>query len=260
MAVDPPAPPRSVAAKVLGVLSAFEADQARLSLTQIATHADLPLPTAHRIVGELVEFGALRRDEHGRYRIGRRIWRAAQNAGRELRDTARPHLADLYQRTGHGSHLAIRDGGLVMVVDRMYGSGRPLGAAEAGDRLPLHLSAAGKILLAYEEPMIRTAYVDAAPPPGAPFEAADLAAELDRIRAQGWATNERTETGSASLAVPVLVGDAAMAAIGIAVSSAAAPTVRRHLGALQATAAEMVPEVRRWPNSRAIVHSLTTSA
>lgn len=46
---------RSVTSKVLGVLSAFEHSRGSMSLTQIAEQADLPLSTAHRLVGELID-------------------------------------------------------------------------------------------------------------------------------------------------------------------------------------------------------------
>jgi DNA-binding IclR family transcriptional regulator len=78
---------RTVTSKALAILEAFESGLPSLSLSQIADAAGLPLPTAHRLVGELVGWGALERDGTGRYCVGLRLWEVGQNAGRQLRDT-----------------------------------------------------------------------------------------------------------------------------------------------------------------------------
>ena len=62
----PPVPGRSVTSKVLAILAAFEDSTGPMTLTQLAEAADIPLPTAHRLVAELVQWGALERDDHGR--------------------------------------------------------------------------------------------------------------------------------------------------------------------------------------------------
>lgn len=48
----------------------------RLTLTELAQRAGLPLPTAHRLAGELLTGSALERSatDPGHYVIGRRLW------------------------------------------------------------------------------------------------------------------------------------------------------------------------------------------
>jgi hypothetical protein len=60
---------RSVTSRVLSVLDAFSGDRRRLSLSEISRRTGMPMATAHRLVGELVAWGALERDG-GRYQIG----------------------------------------------------------------------------------------------------------------------------------------------------------------------------------------------
>ena len=67
-------PGRSVTSRALAVLDAFSATSPRLSLSEIAGRAGLPLTTAHRLLGELTAWGALSRRTDGRYEIGRRLW------------------------------------------------------------------------------------------------------------------------------------------------------------------------------------------
>ncbi|MFD0491986.1 helix-turn-helix domain-containing protein [Saccharopolyspora spinosporotrichia] len=48
---------RSVTARALSVLTAFDIDHSRLTLTAIARRAGIPLATAHRLVRELEHWG-----------------------------------------------------------------------------------------------------------------------------------------------------------------------------------------------------------
>jgi DNA-binding IclR family transcriptional regulator len=230
---------RTVTSKALALLGAFEGGPSALSLSDLAAHADVPLPTAHRLVAELVEWGALERDEQGRYMVGLRLWEVAQNAGRQLRDTARPHLQDLFSLTNETAHLAIRDGDEALYIDRIYGSTRVPRASRVGGRLPLHATAVGKVLLAFEEEWVREAYLTHR------LEAATrhthvnpgrLAAELRRVRDEGYATTqEEVREGSCSIAVPVRL-DPHPAAIGLVMLSTQGVTMTRHLPTLRGVA------------------------
>lgn len=245
-------PGRSVTAKVVAVLAAFEEGPGRLTLTEIARSAGLPKPTAHRLLAELVAAGALRRDDAGRYRVGRRIWRVGQNAGRELQDSARRHLADLFALTGETCHLAIRDEDQVLVIDRLLGSADP-SAAEPGRRRPLHLTATGLVLLGYEEPWIRQAYADRLPA----GRGARLADDLAAVRQRGYAALVEDGGAGYAVAVPVLLDDdRAVAAIGLVAPSGRRDELERRVRALQATARRIEPEARGWPHTRTIVRAV----
>lgn len=245
-------PGRTVTSKSLALLAAFERGPAAQSLSQLADHADLPLPTAHRLVGELVEWGALDRDELGRYVVGLRLWEVAQNAGRQLRDAARPYLQDLFSLTQETAHLAIRDGHEALYIDRIYSSKRVPRASRVGGRLPLHATAVGKVLLAFEEPWVRETYLSRdleAPTPHTHVHKTRLVGELTTIRQQGYATTaEEVRPGSCSIAVPVmLTGERAGAAVGLVLLSSQAGQMPRYLPALRGIARQIEPALRRWP-------------
>lgn len=233
---------RTVTSKVLALLGAFEGGANALSLSDLAERADLPLPTAHRLVGELTEWGALERDAQGRYSVGLRMWEVAQNAGRHLRDTARPYLQDLFSLTRETAHIAIRDGQEALYIDRVYGSTRVPRASRVGGRLPLHATAVGKVLLAYEEDWVRDAYL------AHRLEAATkhthvspgrLAAELRKVRDEGYATTqEEVREGACSIAVPVRL-QPHPAAIGLVMLATQSPTMTRHLPTLRGIAARI---------------------
>ena len=254
-------PGRTVTSKVLAILGAYETGSATRSLSQLAEVADLPLPTAHRLVGELVEWGALKRDESGRYRVGLRLWKVAQNAGRLLRDSARPYLTDLFAMTGETTQLAIRDGFDALYVDRVYSTRRIPRATNVGGRLPLHATAVGKVLLAFDDPWVRESYLArdlVAMTPHTHIHPGKLAAELDAVVAGRYATAvEEVRLGTCSIAVPVLITtDHAVAAIGLVLPSTEAKRMTRHLDALTRVANRLQPEARRWPNSKVLVSAL----
>ena len=46
----------TVTSRALALIGAYDSGHRRLSLTQLAERADLPVPTAHRLVAELVDW------------------------------------------------------------------------------------------------------------------------------------------------------------------------------------------------------------
>lgn len=234
---------RSVTSKVLALLFAFESGRRSLSLSELAETAGLPLSTTHRLVGELVESGALARDPQGRVQLGIRLWELGQNAGRALRDTAHPFVQDLFSLTGETAHLAIREGHEVLYIDRVYGTKRVPRASRVGGRLPMHATAVGKVILAFEEDWVRDAYFNRhleQPTAFTHINPARLADELAQIRDQGYATTaEEVRLGSASIAVPVFHTGRIGAGLGLVVLSSQAGTMLRHLPTLRGISAQI---------------------
>ncbi|HEV3357572.1 MAG TPA: IclR family transcriptional regulator [Pseudonocardiaceae bacterium] len=140
----------SVTSRVITLLSAFSAEHRALTLSQLSRRANLPLTTTHRLVGELAALGALERDEHGRYRIGVRLWEIASLAPRAggLREAAMPFLEDLFDATRENVQLAVLDGIEVLYVERMSARNAIPVISRVGGRLPVHATAVGQVLLA----------------------------------------------------------------------------------------------------------------
>ncbi len=131
-----PAPPST--SRVLALLGAFDERHLRLTLTELAGRAALPVPTAHRLVGELVAWGALARTPAGDYVVGRRLWDLGLLAPVQsgLREIASPFLHDLYGATLATVHLAVRDGTEVLYLDRLAGHASVPVVSSVGSRLP----------------------------------------------------------------------------------------------------------------------------
>lgn len=225
MAGNSSSPGASVTSRVLALLGAFDAEHRSLTLSELARRADLPLPTAHRLVGELVSGGALVRRPSGEYVVGRRMWDlgllAPVQAG--LRQVASPFLHDIYAATLATVHLGVRDGVEVLYVDRLSGHASVPVVSQLGSRLPLHPTGVGKVLLAYAPEDVRehvlthltrfTPYTITQP--------GRLVAELRQVQRLGFAqTNEEMSLGACSVAVPIRTADGrVVAALGIVVPS-----------------------------------------
>src|SRR5690349_11476858 len=151
MAGNSSAPGTTVTSRALAVLGGFDEHHRRLTLTQLAERAGLPVPTAHRLVGELVGWGALARTPAGDYVVGRRVWDLGLLAPVQsgLRELASPYLHDLYGATLATVHLAVRDGSEVLYLDRLAGHASVPVVSSVGSRLPMHSTGVGKVLLAH---------------------------------------------------------------------------------------------------------------
>jgi len=216
-------PGASVASRVLALLGAFDGEHRALTLTALARRADLPVPTAFRLVAELVEWGALVRRDSGEYVVGRRLWDLGLLAPVQsgLRQIASPFLHDLYGATLATVHLAVRDGTSVLYIDRLAGHVSVPVVSDVGSRLPMHATGVGKVLLAHAPDDVRawvfrnltrvTAYTVTQP--------GRLRTELRRVHRDGYAqTIEEMSLGACSVAVPITAPDGSVvAALGIVV-------------------------------------------
>jgi len=220
----------SVSGRLLGVLDAFTGAQRRLTLTEISRRTGLPMGTAHRLVGELVAWGALERDDRGRYQIGLRLWEVAALAprGPGLREIALPFLEDLYEATHQHVQLAVLDGLDVVYVERISARGAVGVRSRVGGRWPAHTTGVGLVLLAHAPPPIQEDYLGT---PLAGFteltitDPAALRRVLAEVRRTGYAVSDRQVTMDAvSVAPPVRnVGGAVVAALSVVVGTDGPP-------------------------------------
>jgi DNA-binding IclR family transcriptional regulator len=140
-----------VVSRVLHLLGAFTAQRPAMRLSELSRHAGVPLSTAHRMLNQLVDWGALERDEDGYYRIGLRLWELAALAprGPGLRERALPYLEDLSQVTRENVQLAVREGSAIIFVEHIAGSSAVPVFTRVGSRLPATSTGVGLVLLAH---------------------------------------------------------------------------------------------------------------
>jgi DNA-binding IclR family transcriptional regulator len=146
-------PGRSVSSRLLDVLFAFRPERPRLSVTDLARLTGMPYPTVRRLLGELVEAGALDRQSDGRFAVGLRLWQRGTPPRTEpLRALAQPFMEDLYTALGQHVQFAVLEGQEAVVVERLSAP-HALGlVSQVGGRLPLHCSGVGMVLLSHGGP------------------------------------------------------------------------------------------------------------
>ncbi len=232
----------SVTSRALALVAAFDEEHRRLTLSELAARAGLPIATAHRLTGELVAWGALDRSPSGDYVIGRRLWDLGLLAPvrADLVEVASPYLHDLYVATLATVHLAVRDELEVLYLHRLRGHTCVPIVSTVGSRLPLHATGVGKVLLAHapdavQETVLRaplarvTTYTVTRP--------GILRRQLDAVLRDDYATTvEEMSLGACSVAVPVRREREVVAAIGVVVPRLARDR-RRLVAALQVASA-----------------------
>jgi IclR family acetate operon transcriptional repressor len=191
-AAPPPADEKRTGAqavgRALGVLRTFERSR-ELGITEIAHRTGLNVSTAHRIVQALRADGFLDQDPHSeRYRLGLTTAVMGQLALESLGlSIAQPEMDRLSARTGEACNLGVRVGYEVMVVVHVP-CAKPLRFEQRpGTRVPMHVSAMGKALLAASESI---------PDELKPFTKNSITSrrrlltELENVRELGYAVND----------------------------------------------------------------------
>jgi IclR family pca regulon transcriptional regulator len=184
----------------LAALGCFTAEQPRLELEELASKLRLSISSTQKYVLTLTRLGYLEQDQHQRYGIGP----AAIDVGRTFLEALpiRQHslqlLKHLRDTTGHTVSLAILDGTDVIYISRIHGHSQGQHHADTnlqtGTRMPLQLSSAGRVLLAHLPESQRyaiSADLDLRLAGRRSGQAlSELHSQLERIRADGFATTE----------------------------------------------------------------------
>jgi DNA-binding IclR family transcriptional regulator len=218
---------------MLAVLDALEREP--LTIRELARRTGLSVSSVHRVVMRLHTWGGLERTEGG-VRAGLRLFELGQlvPARAELRELALPFMTDLYAATHEVVSLAVLDGSDTVWLEQLSGRLAPQVPSRVGGRLPAHVTAAGKVLLAAADDVVEALVLDRHGP-GTITDAGALRRELAEIRARGFAINrEESTVGVLGVAAPVVGADGrVIAALALAVArrsrfspEAMAPAVR----------------------------------
>lgn len=192
--------------RALDVLLCFVGEPGGLGVTQIAEKLGLYKSTVHRILSALEVKGFVRQDvSTGRYHLGLKVLELASAylSSGDVASLAYPEMLQLRDRTQETVSLYVRDGLDRVRVQRAEGPQPLRRVVGLGERLPLHLGASGKVLLAWAAPAERLWLLDHTLPSGA--DPVAFQQMLDEVVHRGWATSlEEREPGVASVAAPVL--------------------------------------------------------
>lgn len=241
--------------RLLALLEVIAARSEVFSLQTLVEETGVPKPTLHRMLQQLESAGMLQREGDGRhYSTGVRLRRLAEQLLlNDTRHGARHAvLRQLVAEVGESCNITALSGSEVLYLDRVETPAPLRFYLHPGSRVPVHCSASGKLFLAQMSPTQRRRLLA-----GVPLEAYTphtltdfdkLEAELDRVKAQGYALDQE-EFLPGLRCIAVLVGNGGRSNMGVAIQ---APSMRMD----NAKALQYLPALQRAAAALAAIESL----
>jgi DNA-binding IclR family transcriptional regulator len=210
----------------------------------ISRDVELPRSTTYHLLDTLVRTGfVVHLPEERRYGLGLSSYELASGYNRQapLQRLARLPLAQLVDRTGQNAHLAVMHGRDVVYVIEERAPGRPPLVTDVGVRLPAHLTASGRAMLAaLPNSQVRALFPDASSfvlrNEHGPSTLSALRQLLIQTRRRGYAEEDGEVTAGFSSVAAAVLDHAGHPVAGVAVTFTAEGTdlVQRARAAEQA--------------------------
>ncbi|KUL51575.1 MULTISPECIES: IclR family transcriptional regulator [unclassified Streptomyces] len=195
--------------RAAAMLRLLAGGERRLGLSEIASSLDLAKGTAHGILRTLQAEGFVEQDPaSGRYQLGAELLRLGNSYldVHELRARALVWTDDLARSSGESVHLGVLHQQGVLIVHHVFRPDDSRQVLEVGAMQPLHSTALGKVISAYD-PVAHNEALEAERRPltaRTVTDAEGFEGVLDLTRARGYAADvEETWEGIASVAAPI---------------------------------------------------------
>lgn len=201
------------ATRTLRVLRFLASQPGPVPLDRIAGAVGLPRSSAYHLLTAMIEEGfVVHLPDERAYGLGVAAHEIGSGYVRQapLQRIARRPLAELVDRTGQTAHLAVMHGRDVLYVVEERAPGRPPLVTDVGVRLPAHLTASGRALLAaLPAEQVRALYPDRSAfvdrHGKGPTSLSALRGLLTETRRRGYATEDgEVSPGFASVAAAIL--------------------------------------------------------
>jgi IclR family KDG regulon transcriptional repressor len=192
-------------ARGLTILDILSQSQAGASITEVAEILGVDKGSASRLMSTLAKHGYSEKDPiTRRYILGPQIIRLSGVllTRMPLHESAKPFLRQLMERTGECAHLAILAQGKALYIDQVESPATLRVNAQVGTMAPLHCTALGKVLLAFNNGDISPSLERFTPNTITEPEALRL--HLEDVRLKGYALDkEEFDACVCCIAVPV---------------------------------------------------------
>src|SRR5919205_357743 len=202
------------AENTLRILKLLASKRGPMAASNIATALGLPRSSVYHLLGVMEANGfVLHLHEEQRYGLGISAFELSSAYSRQepLTRLGRPMLASLVDVLGESAHLAVLHGRDVLYLVEERAKNRPSLVTDVGVRLPAHLTASGRaILAALPASQLRALFPDkdaftVRQPDPVITGYRQLKSHLEQVRQRGYATEEGDVTpGFGSLAVAAL--------------------------------------------------------
>ncbi|MEB4592845.1 IclR family transcriptional regulator [Candidatus Thiothrix sp. Deng01] len=120
-----------------------------VSLKILSAETGLHASTAHRILASLIDNRFVEREPGGRYKLGMRLLQLGVRLHRniDLRSIALPYMEKLRDQLNESVNLTIREGDMVVYIEKATPNRMMHVQQIIGSRAPLHVTAVGKLML-----------------------------------------------------------------------------------------------------------------
>ncbi|KUL35297.1 IclR family transcriptional regulator [Actinoplanes awajinensis] len=204
--------------RAAAILRMLAGGPGRLGLSEIARSLDLAKGTTHGILRTLQGVGFVEQDRtSGQYQLGAALLHLGTSYLdiNELRSRSINWADPLAVRSGEAVRIGTVLEGQVLIVHHVFRPDDTFQTLDVGSLLPLHATALGKVLLAYQAgsaKMDLTAYTRKTL-----SKMSDLSKALEHARETGWAADvEELTLGQAAVAAPIRgYGGLVIGAIGV---------------------------------------------
>lgn len=243
----------------LRILRYMAGRPAPVAASAIARELQLPRSTIHHLLNTLAMHGfVLHLREERRWALGTTASELAGGFARQqpLARLGRPLVAALADRLGESTHLAVLSGADVIYIVEERAPRRPALVTDVGVRLPAHLTATGRAMLAaLPREQVRALYPNAGAfstrADRAPMRPAELRELLRSIRATGFATEDgQVSAGLSSVGVAV-TDRSSWPVAAVAVTWAEDSAARRDIDGLATAVGDTARELARRLHGRA---------
>lgn len=249
----------------LAVIRAFNRNRPEMTLTEVAARTSLSPATARRSLYTLQQLGYI--SSHGRrfmlrskvLDLGSAFW-----SSMKIEEVAQAHLREVVDAVGDSCSLAVLEGKDVLYLGHAASRRTVRMPAGIGARFPAYATSIGRAMLAYLDPGMLERYLDTvemkALTDRTVTDATRLKQILAEVRKNGYAcTQDELDYGLSSVAVPVMIGEHAVAAINTSSNSARMTKdelAKARVGILQRTALAIAQALEQSP---ALLHSLNSN-
>ncbi len=148
--------------RALAILEILADHPDGMPFTDLSAALEMPAASTHRLLRTMSDAGYVREQrETGHYVLGGQLLRLAGrilHRRTQLRALARGYLQELVDRTGETANLATLDGAAASFLDQVQSDRLVRGGTFL--RAPLHCSASGKSLLAFQPEATREEVIE----------------------------------------------------------------------------------------------------
>jgi IclR family acetate operon transcriptional repressor len=182
-----------------------------IGISELSAATGQPVGTVHRLLRTLAARGYVVRDDHTRrYALGpaARMLAGADQSMPDWPTLAAPFLRELVEVSGETANLAVLERDRAVYVAQAQPARMVRMFTEIGNRVPLHSTGCGKVLLAYQpDEVVENIIAVTGLPASTSRTITDperLRRELEAVRQRGYAIDDaEQEEGVRCLAVPV---------------------------------------------------------